>query len=129
MVTMLFLLALPICISDFAAFRVPNIYIKWLFYPAAITLVLFGFPDENTLVISSVLVVSLFVLGTGMGDLKLLSLIFIACSIAPIEYMFIVFTIAVAHIVISTAVNRSIPSKIALAPSIFLGLATYLATR
>jgi Flp pilus assembly protein protease CpaA len=126
---MLFLLALPICISDLASFRVPNIYIKFLLYPAATTLVFFGLPDKNTLVISSVLVVSLFVLGTGMGDLKLLSLIFITCSIAPIQYMFIVFTIAVAHIVISTAVNRSIPIKIALAPSIFLVLATYLATR
>ena len=129
MVTMLFLLALPICISDLAAFRVPNIYIKFLVYPAALTLIFCGFPDKNTLVISSVLVVSLFVLGTGMGDLKLLSLIFIACSVASIQYMFIVFTFAAAHIVISTAVNHWIPSKIALAPSIFLGLATYLATR
>jgi len=67
MVTMLFLLALPICISDLAAFRIPNIYIKFLLYPSAITLVLFGLPDQKTLVISSVLVVSLFVLGTGMG--------------------------------------------------------------
>jgi Flp pilus assembly protein protease CpaA len=129
MLTMVFLMALPICIADLASFRIPNVYLKILVYPATASLVVFGFADGKTLTISCFMLFALFLLGTGMGDLKLLSIIFFTCELAPFPYMFNVLMFAIGHIVTVAAVNRSIPTKIALAPSVFLGLATYLATR
>jgi hypothetical protein len=129
MLTMVFLMALPICIADLASFQIPNVYLKILVYPAIASLVVFGFADGKTLTISSFMLCALFLLGTGMGDLKLLSIIFFTCELAPFPYMFNVLMFAIGHIVTVAAVNRSIPPKIALAPSVFLGLATYLATR
>jgi len=126
---MVFLMALPICIADLASFRIPNIYLKILVYPATVSLVVFGFADGKTLTLSCFMLFALFLLGAGMGDLKLLSVILFTCELAPFPYMFNVFMIAIGHIVTVAAFNRSIPTKIALAPSVFLGLVTYLATR
>lgn len=129
MTTIVFLLAIPMCISDLATFRIPNIYNKLLGYLAAFHLTLFGLLEGNALLISLVMLVLLFFLGTGMGDLKLLLAIFCIFELKPISFIVIVLLIAFAHIVTTAAFKREIPSKIAFAPSIFAGLATYLATR
>ena len=125
----LFALALPICIADLSTFVVPNIYSKILFYLTLIHLTFFGFGQLSDLVVSLVLLLLLLLIGIGMGDVKLLALILLTHSFHSTEYIAYVFLMAMGHIVILTGIHRVIPSKIALAPSIFIGLATYLAAR
>jgi len=123
------ILALPICIADLSTFVIPNIYTKILFYLALIHLTLFGFGDLGDIAISLSILFLLILLGIGMGDVKLLALILLSHSFNAPEYIAYVFLLGLLHIVILTGINRAIPSKIALAPSIFIGLATYLAAR
>ena len=125
----LFALALPICIADLSTFVIPNIYSKILFYLTLIHLTFFGFGQLSDLVVSLVLLLLLLLIGIGMGDVKLLALILLTHSFHSTEYIAYVFLMAMVHIVILTGIHRVIPSKIALAPSIFIGLATYLAAR
>ena len=125
----LFALALPICIADLSTFVIPNIYTKILFYLALIHLTLFGFGDLGDIAISLWILLLLILLGIGMGDVKLLALILLTHSFNAPEYIAYVFLMGLLHIVILTGIHRAIPSKIALAPSIFIGLATYLAAR
>ena len=128
MIMFLFLLAIPICIADLSTFKIPNIYNILIFYSAIVHTLIFGLPDMATLATSLLIVTGLFLMGIGMGDLKLLVLILLTGVGLPIEMITFVFITAMVHIVISTVVRRTIPSTIAMAPSIFLGLATYLAT-
>jgi Flp pilus assembly protein protease CpaA len=125
----LFALALPICIADLSTFVIPNIYTKILFYLALIQLTLFGFGQLRDDVVSLVALLLLILTGIGMGDVKLLALILLTHSFNAPEYIAYVFLMGMVHILILTAIDRAIPSKIALAPSIFIGLATYLAAR
>jgi Flp pilus assembly protein protease CpaA len=125
----LFALALPICIADLSTFVIPNIYTKVIFYLALIHLTLFGFGQLRDVVVSLASLLLLILLGFGMGDVKLLSLILLTHSFNAPEYIAYVFLMGMVHIVILTGIHRAIPSKIALAPSILIGLATYLAAR
>ena len=125
----LFALALPICIADLSTFVIPNIYTKVIFYLALIHLTLFGFGQLRDVVVSLVALLLLILTGIGMGDVKLLALILLSHSFNAPEYIAYVFLLGLLHIVILTGIHRAIPSKIALAPSIFIGLATYLAAR
>ena len=125
----LFALALPICIADVSSFVMPNIYTKILVYLALIQLSLFGFGQLRDVVVSLVALLLLILTGIGMGDVKLLALILLTHSFNAPEYIAYVFLMGMVHILILTAIDRAIPSKIALAPSIFIGLATYLAAR
>jgi len=125
----LFALALPICIADLSTFVIPNIYTKVIFYLALIHLTLFGFGQLSDVVVSLASLLLLILLGIGMGDVKLLSLILLTHSFNAPEYIAYVFLMGMVHIVILTGIHRAIPSKIALAPSILIGLATYLAAR
>jgi Flp pilus assembly protein protease CpaA len=120
------ILALPICIADLSTFVIPNIYTKILFYLTLIHLSLFGFGD---VVVSLAALLLLILIGIGMGDVKLLALILLSHNFNAPEYIAYVFLLGLLHIVILTGIHRAIPSKIALAPSIFIGLATYLAAR
>jgi prepilin signal peptidase PulO-like enzyme (type II secretory pathway) len=74
------------------------------------------------------LLISLLILGTGMGDIKLLGLIVATHTYNVFEFTSVIFMFAVVHIVVLMGFHRRIPSKIPLAPSIFAGLITYLAT-
>ena len=125
----LFALALPICIADLSTFVIPNIYSKILFYLTLIHLTFFGFGQLSDVVVSLAVLLLLLLIGIGMGDVKLLALILLTHSFHSTEYIAYVFLMAMVHIVILTGIHRVIPSKIALAPSIFIGLATYLAAR
>jgi Flp pilus assembly protein protease CpaA len=125
----LFILALPICIADLSTFVIPNIYTKILFYLTLIHLSLFGFGPLRDVVVSLVALLLLVLIGIGMGDVKLLASILLTHSFNATEYIAYVFLMGMVHIVILTVIDRAFPSKIALAPSIFIGLATYLATR
>jgi len=125
----LFILALPICIADLSTFVIPNIYTKILFYLTLIHLSLFGFGPLRDVVVSLVALLLLVLIGIGMGDVKLLASILLTHSFNATEYFAFILLMGMVHIVILTGIHRAIPSKIALAPSIFIGLATYLAAR
>jgi hypothetical protein len=124
----LFLLALPISIADIKGFVIPNIYNKILLYVALFHLSFYGFGDLRDVLISAVILIGLALLRAGMGDIKTLSLICMTHTAGSVEFIGIVFFLAIVHIVVLMGLHQKIPSKIPLAPSIFLGLATYLAT-
>ena len=100
-----------------------------LFLFAASHLFFYGFGDLRQVGISGIALVPLLALKVGMGDIKLLTLVLVSHSFNAFDYLGFVFLLAVVHIVVLTGINRTIPSKIPLAPSIFIGLSTYLATR
>ena len=125
----LLLLGIPICVADCSTFVIPNIYTKILFLFAASHLVFYGLGDLRQVGISGIALVLLLALKVGMGDIKLLALVLVSHSFNALDYLGCVFLLAVVHIVVLTGINRTIPSKIPLAPSIFIGLSTYLATR
>ena len=125
----LILLGLPICVADCSSFVIPNVYNKILFWFACTEISLFGLGDIKKTLFSVLLLVVLLIFKFGMGDIKLLALILITHSFSAIGYLGYVFLVAMVHIVVLAGVNRKIPSKIPLAPSIFIGLSTYLATR
>ena len=125
----LLLLGIPICVADCSTFVIPNIYTKILFLFAASHLVFYGFGDLRQVGISGIALVLLLVVKVGMGDIKLLALVLVSHSFKAFDFLGFVFLLAVVHIVVLTGINRTIPWKIPLAPSIFIGLSTYLATR
>ena len=125
----LLLLGIPICVADCSTFVIPNIYTKILFLFAASHLVFYGLGDLRQVGISGIALVLLLALKVGMGDIKLLALVLVSHSFKAFDFLGFVFLLAVVHIVVLTGINRTIPSKIPLAPSIFIGLSTYLATR
>ena len=125
----LFALAVPICIADISAFVIPNIYTKILFYTALIQLVLHGFGRVTEFASFLAILVVLLILGTGMGDIKILALIMATHNLSATVFIACVFFVAMVHIVILTAINRTIPAKLPLAPSIFVGFISYLAAR
>ena len=125
----LLLLGIPACIADLSTFTIPNIYTKILFYIASIHLALNGLGSLKELLLTTTILLVLMVFTLGMGDIKILALILITHKISALDLLGCVLLLAMLHIVVLTGVNRKIPPKIALAPSIFIGFATYMATR
>ena len=125
----LLLLAVPMCVADCGSFLIPNVYNKILFLFAAVYLLIFGFGDIKKVAFSAFILVVLLIFKVGMGDIKLFALILITHSFSAVDYLGYVFLLAMVHIVVIAGVSREIPSKIPMAPSIFVGLTTYLATR
>ena len=125
----LLLLAIPMCVADCSSFVIPNIYNKILFLFAAVHLSIYGFGDLKKVAFSASLLIVLLIFKVGMGDIKLLAIILITHSFSAVDYLGSVFLLAMVHIVVIAGISREIPSKIAMAPSIFVGLTTYLATR
>ena len=125
----LLLLAVPMCVADCGSFVIPNVYNKILFLFAGAHLSIYGFGDLRKVSFSAFLLVVLLIFKVGMGDIKLLALILITHSFSAVDYLGYVFLLAMVHIVVTAGFCREIPSKIPMAPSIFVGLATYLATR
>jgi Flp pilus assembly protein protease CpaA len=125
---MLLLLAVPICISDMHSFVIPNIYTKVLFSIALIHIGFFGVGSMQGVVVSTAALACLMFFGIGMGDIKLLGLILITHPYSPIAFISTILLFAVVHIVVLMGIVRRVPLKVPLAPSIFAGLLTYLAT-
>jgi len=125
----LFLLAIPMCVADCASFVIPNVYNEIFLLFAGVHLSIYSFGDLDRIALSASILVVLFIFKFGMGDIKLLGLILITHSFSVIDYLGYVLLLAMVHIVVLAGINRKIPSKIPLAPSIFIGLSTYLATR
>jgi len=125
----LFVLAIPVCIADISSFAIPNIYSKILFYVALIHIWIHGIARVREVLLAVAILSLLLFFGTGMGDIKLLTLIILTHSSNILNFLGFVFFLAIVHIVVLVGIHRRIPTKIPLAPSIFIGLATYLATR
>ena len=125
----LFVLAIPVCIADISSFAIPNIYSKILFYVALIHIWIHGIARVREVLLAVAILSLLLFFGTGMGDIKLLTLIILTHSSNTLNFLGFVFFLAIVHIVVLVGIHRRIPTKIPLAPSIFIGLATYLATR
>jgi len=125
----LLLLGIPVCIADLHTFIIPNIYAKILFYIASIHLALYGLASLKNLLLTVSILLALMIFKLGMGDIKILALILITHKIGALDLLGYVFLLAVLHIMVLPPISRQIPPKIALAPSIFIGFATYMATR
>jgi hypothetical protein len=121
--------AVPVCIADTSTFVIPNIYTKILFYAALIHLALYGIGQLGNFAIFLVILLVLLIFGTGMGDIKVLVLIMITHDLNPTIFILYVLSVATVHILVIAAFKGVIPLKLPLAPSIFLGLVTYLAAR
>ena len=89
-------------------------------------------PVPRILFVIAILLV-LHLCGLGMGDVKLLGIVALMLNSDPrIAFFNVGFSIAlcaVIYAIVLTLWNRELPRKIPLAPSIFIGLALYLATR
>jgi hypothetical protein len=125
----LLLLAIPMCVADCGSFVIPNVYNKILFLFAVVHLSIYGFGDLKKVAFSAFLLVLLLNFKVGMVDIKLLALILFTHSFNAVAYLGHVFLLAMVHIVVIAGISREIPSRIPMAPSIFVGLTTYLATR
>jgi prepilin signal peptidase PulO-like enzyme (type II secretory pathway) len=79
------------------------------------------------------IILALHLLGLGMGDVKLLAIVGLMLNSNPrtafINLGFSIAVCAVAYAIMQTLWNHELPRKIPLAPSIFIGLTLYLATR
>lgn len=123
-----FFFAIPICIADLSSFFIPNIYTKTLLLFTFFNFCFFGLEDISHLIASFLTLLVLALLGVGMGDVKILGIFLVTNSVSSFNLITYLFAAAFLHIVILIVLKRSIPSKIALAPSIFVAVATLLAT-
>lgn len=132
MLTLIYLFAIPISVADLASFRIPNIYNKILGYGTCVTALVNGIGCLSDLAIYIGLLSLLYLLGIGMGDIKLLLIIGIALNsnsdINSFMFFNYLFVCASVHVVISYLAFGAFQEKIAMAPSIFLGLSAYLVT-
>ena len=133
MTYMLILFALPISIADMKEHKIPNIYLLLMLWALTPILVLFGLGDLYQLCIFLSVITLLHVLGMGMGDFKLLSIIGLALNATGRDqlqlFILSILLCASLHLLLYALFKRSLPDRIALAPSIFVGLSLYLATR
>ena len=133
---MLFILALaaiPISLADSKSFKIPNVYLWLLFLGLAPFIAVNGLGSISRLVSSFLIVLALHLCGMGMGDVKLLLLIVLAFNsdreFSSLTFFSYLLGVATIHVLILTLKNQMMVRKLPLAPSIFVGLALYLATR
>jgi Flp pilus assembly protein protease CpaA len=126
-------MALPISLADIKSYSIPNIYLIWLSVFCTPHVLMQGLgPVPRILIVIAILLV-LHLCGLGMGDVKLLAIVALMLNYDPrTAFLNLGFSIAFCAVVYSitqTLWNRQLPRKIPLAPSIFIGLTLYLATR
>ena len=126
-------MAFPISLADIKSYSIPNIYLIWLAVFCTPHVLMKGLgPVPRILIVIAVLLV-LHLCGLGMGDVKLLAIVALMLNYDPrTAFLNLGFSIAFCAVVYSitqTLWNRQLPRKIPLAPSIFIGLTLYLATR
>jgi Flp pilus assembly protein protease CpaA len=129
----LFGLSLPIALADLKFHKIPNIYLCLLTIFLFPHLALNGFGDVKALIIFLSSTTLLHFLGMGMGDLKLLVIIGLWLNSAgiadlPLFGSLILFVLMI-HFMLVSLHKRRLAGYIPMAPSIFIGLGLYLATR
>ena len=127
--TVFALILLPISIADLHLRIIPNIYLKILSVLMMVAFIVNGFPTASLLFTVGIFSSFLLMLNVGMGDIKLLTILLLTFKLHLISYLLLVLVVAAVHIVISSVVNRAIPRSIPMAPAIYLGFITYLASR
>ena len=123
------LLLLPITIADLNQRIIPNIYLKLLGSFMVFSFIMKGFPSATLFFTVGLFSLFLLLLNVGMGDIKLLVTLILTFELDLIGYLVLVLAFAAVHIVISSATNRAFPRSIPMAPAIFWGFITYMATR
>jgi Flp pilus assembly protein protease CpaA len=126
-------LAFPISLADVRSYSIPNIYLWWLMALCTPHFVLYGFGPSPRILSNIVVLALLHLVGLGMGDVKLLSIIFLYLNpLSNISFEALAIFLmcsATVYAISETLWIRKLPQKIPLAPSIFGGLALYLASR
>ena len=122
------LFLVPITISDLRRHVIPNIYLKILFCLMLLSFIINGIPLLGVYLPCMFTAVVLFLFKVGMGDIKLLTILILTFNCQILSLLIFVSAAALVHIVISNARNRAIQHSIPLAPAIFFGSITYLAT-
>lgn len=129
----LLIVALPIVVSDIVSHKIPNIYLKLMTVIAGIMIFIFGLGSIKSWFVTSVFLFLLLLVRTGMGDLKLIIVLLVYINpfypFAIVDFCLIISLFGMVHLFIESLIHRRISREIALAPSIFLGFITYLATR
>ena len=123
------LLLLPISIADLNQRIIPNIYLKLLGCFMVFSFIMKGFPSTTLVFTVGILSLSLLLLNVGMGDIKLLVILILTFELDLFGYLVLVLMFAAVHIVISSRTNRGFPRSIPMAPAIFWGFITYMASR
>jgi len=126
-------MAIPISLADIKSYSIPNIYLIWLSVLCMPHVLMQGLgPAPRILFVFAILAV-LHLCGLGMGDVKLLAIVALMLNSDPrtifFNLGFSIIVSAVIYAITKTLWNRQLPRKIPLAPSIFIGLTLYLATR
>jgi Flp pilus assembly protein protease CpaA len=126
-------LAFPISFADVRSYSIPNIYLWWLLAMCTPHFVLYGFGPSPRFLLIIVIFALLHLVGLGMGDVKLLLIIFLYLNpLSNISFEILALFLmcsATVYVISETLWKRKLPQKIPLAPSIFSGLALYLASR
>lgn len=129
----LFLVSVPICIADMKEHKIPNIYLSVMLLLTIPLLIINGLGDLTQLCLFLVALVVLHLFGMGMGDVKLLFIIGVALNslgfYGYFSYASYILLCATLHLISLRLIKRSTPDQMPLAPSIFMGLFLYLATR
>jgi Flp pilus assembly protein protease CpaA len=124
--------ALPISLADLRSFTIPNIYLWWLSFLCVPYLLLHGFGPVLKLVVVILILGFLYLIGLGMGDVKLLAIMSLSLnsdSQAKLSFMALLILLSAnSHVIFKSLWNHQLARRIPLAPSIFVGLALYLAT-
>ncbi|MBU3734051.1 MAG: hypothetical protein FGM60_00380 [Candidatus Planktophila sp.] len=132
MIVSLFLLAIPIVIADIRYRKIPNIYLWYLILFLVPSMLFSGLGSLKQLMFFLSISAVLTILGMGMGDMKLLSIIALWLNTdenrSPIFFGALLILLSAVHIYWMAMKTRSISVSIPLAPSIFLALSLYLAT-
>ena len=126
-------LAFPISLADVRSYSIPNIYLWWLLALCTPRVVFCGFGPIPRIFLIIVILALLHLVGLGMGDVKLLSIISLYLNpLSNINFEALAIFLmcsATVYAISETLWKRKLPQKIPLAPSIFAGLALYLASR
>jgi Flp pilus assembly protein protease CpaA len=127
------LMAFPISLADIKSYSIPNIYLIWLAVFCTPHVLMQGLGPVPRILIVIAILLMLHLCGLGMGDVKLLAIVALMLNYDPrtafLNLGFSIAFCAVVYAVTQTLWNRQLPRKIPLAPSIFIGLTLYLATR
>lgn len=129
-----FLIAvIPISLADIKSYLIPNIYLIWLCFLCTPYVLVHGLGPVSRILFTLSILAILHLFGLGMGDVKLFGIVALMLNSDPQTAFFnLGFSIslcAAVYAITQTLWNRELPRKIPLAPSIFIGLTLYLATR
>jgi len=128
----LLIAAVPISLADIKTLTIPNVYLGWLSLICAPYLILHGLGPMTNLVGVILILTALSFLGLGMGDVKLMvifSLLLNSDKASDFTLLALLILLSAScYAIVKALRNRRFPHTIPLAPSIFTGVALYLAT-